>query len=171
MSEIWDLYDRNRKPLGRTHVRGEQLSEGEFYVVVNILSVNSDGRILITKRHPDKPWGGMWETTGGAVQAGETSLQGAVRELFEETGLKAEPCKLEYFGTIIKPLTNGIRDYYLYRHDFSLSDIVLQDTETVDCRLVTPEELYEMAKNGEFLGFLYNRLKGIFADIFGEEVK
>ena len=30
--ELWDLYDKDRKPLNRTHVRGEAFAEGEYYV-------------------------------------------------------------------------------------------------------------------------------------------
>ena len=26
--ELWDMYDSERKPLGRTHVRGEAFGEG-----------------------------------------------------------------------------------------------------------------------------------------------
>lgn len=70
MPELWDIYDRNRTSLGKTHIRGEKLPEGEFHIIVNILSVNNDGKILITKRHPDKPFGGMWEISGGSVISG-----------------------------------------------------------------------------------------------------
>ena len=83
MMEQWDLYDQNRCPLHRKHVRGMPMQPGEFHVVVNVLSVDRQGNILITKRHPKKPFGGKWEVTGGSVLAGETSLHGAVRELEE----------------------------------------------------------------------------------------
>lgn len=164
--ELWDLYDRDRKLLGTTHVRGEKLGEGEFHIVVNILSVNSDGKILITKRHPDKPFGGKWEISGGSAVAGESSPEAAVRELFEETGLKAGG-ELLYYGTIIRQPSGCIHDFYLYRGDFSEEDIVLQEGETVDFKLLSADEIYEMAEKGEFLDFLYNRIKGVFSDIFG----
>lgn len=167
--EFWDLYDRNRIPLGRTHIRGEKLGDGEFHIVVNILSVNSEGKILVTKRHPDKPNGDRWEISGGSAVAGESSEKAAERELFEETGLRADG-KLLYYGTIIRKPSGCIHDFYLYRGEFSEKDITLQAEETTDFRLVSADEVYEMAKSGEFLGFLYNRIKGVFSDIFGEDV-
>lgn len=169
MSELWNLYDEHKNPLGKTHVRGEKLKNGEYHIVVDVLSVNLDGKILVTKRHPDKPFGGMWEVTGGSVLAGEKSDDGAKRELFEETGLKAD--SLEYRGMIVRPQTGAIHELYLHMDDFNESDIALQEGETVDFKLVTPEELYAMAEQGEFLGYLYNRIKGIFPDILGESVK
>lgn len=61
--ELWDLYDRNRIPLGKNHVRGEKMKFGEYHLVVDVVSVNQDNKILITKRHPEKNYGGLWETT------------------------------------------------------------------------------------------------------------
>ena len=46
--------------------------------------------------------------------------------------------------------------------------IVLQENETIDFKLVYADELYEMAKKGEFIDHLYNRIKGVFPDIIGE---
>lgn len=44
--EQWDLFDAERKPLGRTHVRGEKFGEGEYYVCCEIWVVNSEGQYL-----------------------------------------------------------------------------------------------------------------------------
>ncbi len=38
--ELWDLYDSERRPLNRTHVRGEAFAEGEF--------VHSTGQRFLT---------------------------------------------------------------------------------------------------------------------------
>lgn len=170
MTELWDIYDRNRISLGKTHIRGEKLPQGEFHIVVNIMSVNKDGKILITKRHPDKPFGGKWEISGGSVISGETSLQGAVRELSEETGLTVRENELAYCGTIVRTPSGCLHDFYLYKGDFSEKDITLQEGETVAFRLVTPEELYKMARDGEFLDFVYNRMKALYSTIMGEEL-
>ena len=86
--EYWDLYDSERKPLGRVHKRGEAFSEGEYYVCAEVWVKNPKGQFLITKRHPDKKAGGLWEFTGGGTLAGESTLRSAVRELEEETGMK-----------------------------------------------------------------------------------
>ncbi|NLZ46051.1 MAG: NUDIX domain-containing protein, partial [Clostridiales bacterium] len=112
--------------------------------------------------HPDKRWGNKWEITGGSVVAGETSLEGAVRELFEETGIKISKNQLDYCSTITSDFS--IKDLYLYEADFSEIDIVLQDGETIEYKLVTPEELYAMKQRGEFLDFIYDRIKAIVPD-------
>ena len=85
--ELWDAYDREGSPLGFDLVRGEPVPAGVWHLVAEIYPVTRDGRVLVTKRHPDKSWGGQWEYTGGAVRKGETPLEGARRELREETGL------------------------------------------------------------------------------------
>lgn len=168
MSEFWDLYDRNLNPLGKTLERiGDTVPEkGEFHIVVNILSINKDGKILITKRHPDKTYGNMWEISGGSVLAGETAIDGAVRELYEETGLKAKPSELIYMGQIIRDHSGCIHNFYIYNGNFCDDDIVLQDGETVDFKLVTPKELEQMNNEGFFLGYLFNRMRAVYADIF-----
>ena len=160
--ELWDLYDRNIKPLGKTHIRGEDIPEGEYHIVVDVVSMNQQNQLLITKRHPDKKFGNQWETTGGSAIAGEESIDAAVRELFEETGLKADKSELLHCGTLIRDRSKCIHQFYFYKGDFSADDIVLQEGETIDFKLIFGSELYQMVLNGEFLSFAYDRLKCIY---------
>jgi len=46
---------------------------------------------LITRRRSETVYGGWWEFPGGKVEAGETPAQSVVRELYEETGVRARP--------------------------------------------------------------------------------
>ena len=80
MTELWDIYDSDRNPTGRVEPRGS-LVIGDYHLVVHIWLMNEKGEILVTQRAQNKPWGLFWETTGGSVLAGETSLQAAVREV------------------------------------------------------------------------------------------
>ena len=98
MLEYWDLYDSERKPLNRRHLRGEAFEEGEYYVCAEVWVRNSKGEYLITKRHPDKKAGGLWEFVGGGTLAGETTIRSAVRELREETGISATEEELKCFA-------------------------------------------------------------------------
>lgn len=41
---------------------------------------------------------GRWSVPGGFMEQGETLQQAAVRELFEETGVKLEPATLQLYG-------------------------------------------------------------------------
>ncbi len=94
-------------------------------------------------------------------------MQGAVRELSEETGLTAQEDELAYCGTIVRTPSGCLYDFYLYKGDFSEKDITLQGGEMVDFRLVTPKELYKMAMDGEFLDFVYHRIKALYSTIMG----
>lgn len=69
MAEYWDLYDADRKALGRMIKRGDAFAAGEYYVCCEVWLRNSEGKYLMTQRHPDKKAGGLWEFTGGGVLA------------------------------------------------------------------------------------------------------
>ncbi len=49
--------------------------------------VDPDGRVLLAKRPPDKPMGGLWEFPGGKVEPGERPEEAIIRELREELGI------------------------------------------------------------------------------------
>jgi len=95
--ELWDLYDKDRRPLGIIHKRGDRLKRGTYHLAVGIWTVNSNNELLITLRDKaKKEWPSLWENTAGSVLKGETSLQGAVRELFEETGISRDDITLKH---------------------------------------------------------------------------
>lgn len=147
--ELWDLFDSERKPLGRTHVRGEAFGEGEYYVWVEVWIQNSKGEFLIQKRHPNKKAGNQWEFVGGGTLAGETTLQSGVREIAEETGIKAKEHEFTFFATYQHK--NYFGDLYLLRRDIDIKDIVLQPEESIDARWATEEDILKLIETQEFV--------------------
>ena len=73
--EFWDIYDKDKKPTGRTMKRNDWcLKDGEYHLTVLGVVARPDGTFLITKRVMTKAWApGWWEVSGGAAQAGEES--------------------------------------------------------------------------------------------------
>lgn len=57
-----------------------------------VLPVSTDGEVLLLlDRDPARPDALRWGTVGGAVDAGESLVDAALRELHEETGVVAGP--------------------------------------------------------------------------------
>jgi 8-oxo-dGTP diphosphatase len=57
-------------------------------VAVNILR-DADGRVLMAERTAGQISAGFWELPGGKIDAGETPIEAAARELAEEIGVQA----------------------------------------------------------------------------------
>ncbi len=142
--EIWDLYDQNECFLHKTHVRGVPLKDDEYHLVVQIWTF-SNHQLLVTLRHEDKPYGLKWEVTGGSVLANESPLEGAVRELKEETGIICDPEELYLSCTKIEG--SAIYKSYILVKECSLDMIRCQENETIDARFVSFEQWQEMLKN------------------------
>ncbi|OAN10111.1 NUDIX hydrolase [Exiguobacterium undae] len=155
--EIWDLVDESRKLLGKLHTRGNELQRGEFHVVVEIFTFNADAQILLTQRDPLKSYPLLWESTGGSVNAGEGSIDGAIRELEEETGIVVNPADLQYLGEMKKG--NYFLDSYLYvsTRNIEISELILQSGEVCDAKWATLNELKEMNKMGHIVPTVWER--------------
>ncbi len=147
--EYWDQYDKDRNLLGKTHLRGDKFNEGEYYVCCEVWVMNPEGKMLTTKRHPNKKAGNLWEFVGGGTLAGETTIQSAVRELFEETGIKVQEDDLMFLAT--NASKNYFQDIYTVVSDVPIESVVLQQDEVVDAKWSSFEDIEKMIANEEFV--------------------
>lgn len=159
--ELWDVYDENRRLTGRLHRRGDFMPAGDYHLVVHIWLQNSRGEFLLTKRSPNKGYPLMWESTGGSALAGDDSLRAAMREVREETGLTVDPACGECVMQL--KLNSVFVDVWLFRQDFDLRDVVLQEGETCDKMYATAAEIKKMRDDGLFVpqSYLDELLDGI----------
>ena len=145
--EFNDVYDAERNLTGRLHRRGTRWRQGEYGLIVCVWVYDGKGKILLTQRAPEKTFAGTWENSGGAVKAGEHSLQAVVRELYEETGIKAAPEEFELLST--RRDKDSFFDFYCLKNATPIEDIVLLEGETVAAKWVTFQEIREMIKAKE----------------------
>ena len=143
--ELWDAYNSNFEKIeGMTLVREEQdkIPAGVYHLVCEVLVKHVDGTYLLMKRDPTKPlFPNMWEATaGGSALQGESAVEGALRELREETGIVSETLEqLDWScgGT-------AIHCRFLCVTDCAKDSIKFQEGETCDYRWVTAQELLSM---------------------------
>jgi len=126
--EYNDIYDKNRNRTGKLHLRGTRWGIGEYGLVVCVWVYDGKGNLLLTRRAKGKSFAGTWENSGGAAQAGETSRQAIARELFEETGIRAEEEEFELLST--GKDRNTHYDFYCLKRQVPLTEIKLLPGET-----------------------------------------
>ena len=143
MTEYNDIYDKDRKLTGRVHRRGTPWKKGEYGLVVCVWVYDGHGKVLLTRRAPEKSAAGTWENSGG-VKAGEDSLTAIVRELREETGITAKPEEFELLDACTERGTHY--DHYCLRRDPAKVKVVLQPGETDGVQWATFEMVREMIK-------------------------
>ena len=130
MAEYWDIYDADRIKTNRKHLRGEPIADGDYHLVVNIWIYNSQGKVLLTQRHPDIPFPLKWACTGGSALAGEDTLTAAIRETREEIGLILSPDELIPAGQ--ERRLHSFLDTFIVCRDVLPGEIVMQPEEVVD---------------------------------------
>ncbi len=136
--ELWDAYDKDWNPTGETLVRGEAVPKGKYHLVACVLVQHADGDYLLMQRDMSKKaWAGYYEASvGGSVLKGESLIEGAKRELREETGIVADELTPLYRARG----TCGLYGAFLCKTDWPKDGIVLQQGETMGYRWVSREE-------------------------------
>ena len=164
--EFWDIYDKDKKPTGRTMKKNDWiLKDGEYHLSVLGVIHRPDGRFLITQRVMTKAWApGWWEVSGGAAQAGESSFTAVCREVKEEVGLDVSQCLggLAYTYHRENPGEgdNYFVDVYRFIMDVKDEDLHLQEAETDGYMFATLDEIKAFAAEDKFLH--YDSIKQAF---------
>ncbi len=93
-----------------------------------------DGRIVLVRQNYR---GQCWAQPGGRLELGEAPLEGVLREIYEETGYRAEVTG--FIGASASPWRN---DVVLHFRALILSrDAWAPDHEIIDCALFTRDAL------------------------------
>jgi 8-oxo-dGTP diphosphatase len=72
-----------------------------IFVATDVVAVTKDRLVLLIRRK-NEPYKGMWAFPGGFLEEEEEVEAGAVRELWEETRLLADPSDLHFVGAFGK---------------------------------------------------------------------
>ena len=156
MEEILDIYTIEGKYLGtRTREECHQKNPGFYHKPVWIWIVNSKNEILVQKRASvKKSFPNYWDMpSAGHVAAGESSIEGAIRETEEELGLKTKKDDYIYVGEYICEKTWEIGQIYLLKIDVEINELKLQKEEVDEVKWLSYEEFVKLFYSEEFIPY------------------
>ena len=167
MSELWDLYDKDKNKLNKIVKRGDKLNDDEYHLVVNSWIKNDKNEFLITRRSPNKPHPLMWECTGGSAIMGEESIDAAIREVKEELGIDVDKNDAKYIGSTLRYYPNcpDILDVWVFKSNTDIDQVTIQKEEVVDVMWASKERIMELYENGQFEANAY------FQDIINNKIQ
>lgn len=150
--EKWDVYNKEKQLTGKFTYRGKPKPiEDYHYVVMGFISTN-DQKLIIDRRSPEKTYPGYWESTGGALVAGDNSKQGIIREVSEELGLDVSSSEGKIIRSYSRSYDSSFHvDVWLFFKDVELDEIVCQEGEVSEAKIVTIDELYELIEAKKFV--------------------
>ena len=163
--EIWDLYDENKKLLNQTLVRGEDIPENCYHLVVHVWIKNRAGKFLMTRRAENRPtYPLMYECVTGSVLSGEKGRDGALREVFEEVGLDFKNKKGKIIHSAVRKKVEGkkyndILESWLFEYNGEV-DLSKASTDEVCeirwCSIFEIKELLEQNKLVPSLEYIFD---------------
>lgn len=161
--EIWDILDGDGKPTGKTMIKGETIPEGQYHLGADIWIINSENKILIQKRSPQKVLcPNVWAMTGGSVINGESSRQTIERETMEELGIKLNTEKAQLLKRIKSD--DVWIDTYFIKQDIDLRKIKMQEDEVCDIKWATYDEIEQIFQEGKFMRNRWEFVRDIIKD-------
>lgn len=150
--EIWDILDEDGNVTGKTINKDEgiMMPKGIYHQGADVWIINSEKKILIQKRAPQKRLEpNLWAMTGGSVIKGESALDTIKRETKEELGIELEvekAIKIHHYKT-----GNVWLDEYIVEQEINLSDIIMQVEEVSDVKFVSFDEIEKLYENNMFM--------------------
>ena len=158
--ELWDLYTADRVPTGEVIERGKPIPAGLYHIGIHAWIKNSEGKYLISQRSLAKdvlPL--MWETVAGSVLSGESSLDGALREIKEEVGIDftSDDARLVYSVTGREVCGNQIQeilDVYLFEYDGEVDLSKATTDEVAQSKWLTRDEIAALKREDKLVYIL-----------------
>lgn len=151
--EYLDILDEQGNKTGRIKSRNQVHQDGDWHRVVHVWIYNSRGEILLQRRSITKDCNaGMLDiSSAGHLLAGETSIEGAIREINEELGLCILESELQFIKTFQTRKEHSssfinceFSDIYLLKIDKELKCFALQKEEISDIYFISYLEFKRM---------------------------
>ena len=147
--EYIDIFDENNNPTGEIKEKTQAHENGDFHRTAHIWFMNDNKELLLQKRsgtkksHPN-----CWDISGaGHIRAGETVIEGAIRELKEELGINANENDLKFIS-IVKSTKNPKNQefgyVYLLKCNNKIEEYTFEDNEVSEVKYVYFEDLEKM---------------------------
>ena len=154
--EYFDILDENGNKTGKTKLRSEVHRDGDWHKAVHIWIINDKGDILLQRRCATKDSNpNMLDiSSAGHLSAGDSSLDGAIRELKEELNLDVKPNELQFIKTLKRSskytstfLNNEFDDLYILRTNKTIDEMSFQKEEISEIFYVPYKEFKKMVEN------------------------
>lgn len=101
------------------------------------------------KNHPNK-----WDMSSvGHVISGETSIQGAIREVYEELGIKTQKSDYKFICEYIANEFFEIAQVYLVKLDLDITKLRLQKEEVSEVRWLCFNDFKKLFLSRNFVTF------------------
>lgn len=153
--EIKDIYDKFRRPTGKTALRGSTQGVDDYTLAVRIWLVDERGQMLLQQRQQTKArWPSLWDcAVAGGVLQGETTAQAALRECHEELGLALQAQDLTPLFTAMDG--NRFDDLFLVRKNPDLHALTLQKEEVAAVQWADKCMVWALLAAGEFVPYSF----------------
>jgi 8-oxo-dGTP pyrophosphatase MutT (NUDIX family) len=132
---------------------GKQI--GDYYVRESrgfavVFALTPDDDVVLVRQYKHGIAETLVELPAGAIDAGESPSDCAIRELREETGFICEPRNLEHAGSFIYDPTSSTTRYYLYiARDIRATGVQeLDDTESIAIEYASLEDVRRYVRDG-----------------------
>ena len=127
---------------------------GDFYVAhapdwVTAIPVTSEGKILLVNQFRFGIRELSWEFPGGVIDKGENFLEAAVREVAEETGYRGNAPIVLGNAASNPAIFNNRCHFVLIENCKKTEDTHFDANEEIEMKLASPQEVLELARNGE----------------------
>lgn len=146
--EYWDLFNRNRVWVRNHHKRGDRIPDGLYHIVVHSWVMDYYGNFLISQRQNGRTDELMWERTGGSVLEGESSIEGAKREVGEELGIDLAEIQPVLIKSERRDKYSDFFDAWLFVVDREKNICKIDNVEVLDFKWVDLSELKRMDNDG-----------------------
>ena len=143
--EFIDVLTSAGKPTGKRKPKTEIHRDGDWHRAAHVWIIAKRG-FLIQRRSPRKENNpGLWDVSAaGHLSAGESAVDAAVRETFEELGLEIRPDELEFIAELRDSCVlnnntyydNEFHEIFVVRRDVDIASLMLDPEEVAEVKWV-----------------------------------
>ncbi len=149
--EYIDIFDENNNPTGKIKEKTKAHTDGNFHRTAHIWIINNKKELLLQKRSSNKKTHpNCWDISGaGHIKAGKTVIEGAIRELEEELGVKTKESDLKFISIVKStknPKNHEFQYVYLLECNNKIENYVFEDEEVSEVKYVYFKDLENMVE-------------------------